>query len=97
MAVESWVGARLAATQRKISIHAFDRIDAVIWQFIADTIDPAEIQALLGAQALVLLRHKLRRERFCFCFFAAQQGQRERLATSSMMSSRRRVGIELGT
>jgi len=48
--VESWVGARLAATQRKISIRAFERIDAVIWQFIADTIDPAEIQALLGAQ-----------------------------------------------
>ena len=44
---------------------------------------------------LVLLRHKLRRERFCF--FAAQQGQRERLATSSMMSSRRSVAIELGT
>jgi len=48
--VESWVGARLAATQRKISMRAYDRIDAVIWQFIADTIDPAEIQALLGAQ-----------------------------------------------
>src|SRR5262249_46136687 len=35
---------------------------------------------------LMLLRHKLRRERPCF--FAAQQGQRERLATSSMMSCR---------
>jgi hypothetical protein len=49
--VESWVGARLAATQRKISMRAYERIDAVIWQFIADTIDPAEIQALLGAEA----------------------------------------------
>ena len=49
--VESWVGARLAATQRKISMRAYERIDAVIWQFIADTIDPAEIQILLGAQA----------------------------------------------
>jgi hypothetical protein len=49
--VECWVGARLAATQRKISLRAYERIDAVIWQFIADTIDPAEIQALLGAQA----------------------------------------------
>ena len=49
--VESRVGARLAATQGKISIRAFERIDAVIWQFIADTIDPAEIQTLLGAQA----------------------------------------------
>jgi hypothetical protein len=48
--VESWVGARLAATQRKISMRAYERIDAVIWQFIADTIDPAEIQALLEAQ-----------------------------------------------
>jgi hypothetical protein len=49
--VESWVRARLAATQRKISMRAYERIDAMIWQFIADTIDPAEIQALLGAQA----------------------------------------------
>jgi hypothetical protein len=49
--VESWVGARLAATQRKISMRAYERIDAVIWQFIADTIDPAEIQALLGAES----------------------------------------------
>jgi hypothetical protein len=49
--VEGWVGARLAATQRKISMRAYEGIDAVIWQFIADTIDPAEIQALLGAQA----------------------------------------------
>jgi hypothetical protein len=49
--VESWVRARLAASQRKISMRAYERIDAVIWQFIADTIDPAEIQALLGAQA----------------------------------------------
>ena len=48
--VESWVGARLAATQRRISMRAYERIDAVIWQFVADTIDPAEIQALLGAQ-----------------------------------------------
>jgi hypothetical protein len=49
--VEGWVRARLAATQRKISMRAYERIDAMIWQFIADTIDPAEIQALLGAQA----------------------------------------------
>ena len=48
--VESWLGARLAATQRKISMRAYEKVDAVIWQFIADTIDPAEIQALLGAQ-----------------------------------------------
>jgi hypothetical protein len=48
--VESWVGARLAATQRKISMRAYERIDAVIWQFIADTMDSAEIQALLDAQ-----------------------------------------------
>jgi hypothetical protein len=48
--VESWVRARLAATERKISMRAYERIDAVIWQFIADTIEPGEIQALLGAQ-----------------------------------------------
>jgi hypothetical protein len=45
--VESWVSARLAATQRKISMRAYETIDAVIWQFIADTIDPAEIRACL--------------------------------------------------
>jgi hypothetical protein len=49
--LESWVAARLAATQRKISMRAYERIDAVIWQFIADTIDPAEIRAMLGGQA----------------------------------------------
>ena len=48
--IESWVGASLATTQRTVSM-PYERIDAVIWQFIADTIDPAEIQALLGAQA----------------------------------------------
>jgi hypothetical protein len=45
--VEGWVGARLAATQRKISIRTYERIDAVIWEFIADTIDSAEIRACL--------------------------------------------------
>jgi hypothetical protein len=45
--VEGWVSARLAATQRKISMRAYEGIDAVIWQFIADTIDPAEIRACL--------------------------------------------------
>jgi hypothetical protein len=45
--VEGWVGARLAATQRKISMRAYEGIDAVIWQFIADTIDPAELRACL--------------------------------------------------
>jgi hypothetical protein len=44
---------------------------------------------------LVLLCHKLRRERpFAF---APQQGQRDRLATSFAMSRRRKVEIELGT
>jgi hypothetical protein len=45
--VEGWVRARLAATQRKISMRAYERIDAVIWEFIADTIDPAEIRECL--------------------------------------------------
>jgi hypothetical protein len=49
--LESWVAARLAATQRKISMRAYEKIDAVIWQFIADTIDPAEIRTMLGGQA----------------------------------------------
>jgi hypothetical protein len=48
--VEGWVEARLAATQRKISIRTYERIDAVIWEFIADTIDPAEIRASLEAK-----------------------------------------------
>jgi hypothetical protein len=47
------------------------------------------------ADRLVLLRHKLRRKRPCF--FAAQHGQRERLATSLTISRRRRVAIEFGT
>ena len=45
--VEGWVSARLAATRRKISMRAYERVDAVIWQFIVDTIDSAEIQACL--------------------------------------------------
>jgi len=60
--------------------------------------DGVDLRRRLGnllAGRLVLLRHKVRRERPCF--FAAQQGQRESLATSSMMSRRRSVGIELGT
>src|SRR5262249_37069631 len=44
---------------------------------------------------LVLLRHKLRRERARV--FNAQHGQRERLATSLTISRRRRVAIEFGT
>jgi hypothetical protein len=45
--VAGWVGARLAATQRRISMRAYEGIDAVIWQFVADTIDSAEIRACL--------------------------------------------------
>jgi len=44
---------------------------------------------------LVLLCHKLRRERPFV--FAPQHGQRERMATSFAMSRRRMVAIELGT
>jgi hypothetical protein len=44
---------------------------------------------------LVLLCHKLRRERPFV--FAPQQGQRDRMATSFAMSRRRKVEIELGT
>ena len=44
---------------------------------------------------LVLLCHKLRRERPFV--FAPQHGQRDKMATSLAMSRRRRVGIELGT
>jgi hypothetical protein len=44
---------------------------------------------------LVLLCHKLRRERSFV--FAPQHGQRERMATSFAMSRRRKVEIELGT
>jgi hypothetical protein len=49
----------------------------------------------LVIKALVLLRHKLRRERPFI--FAAQHGQRESLATSSIISRRRRVAMEFGT
>jgi hypothetical protein len=44
---------------------------------------------------LVLLRHKLRRERAVFA--AAQEGQRESVAMRSTTSRRRSVAIELGT
>jgi hypothetical protein len=44
---------------------------------------------------LVLLCHKLRRERPFV--FAPQHGQRDKMATSLAMSRRRKVGIELGT
>jgi hypothetical protein len=44
---------------------------------------------------LVLLRHKLRRERPFV--FAPQHGQRDRMTTSFTMSRRRKVEIELGT
>ena len=44
---------------------------------------------------LVLLRHKLRRERPVV--FAPQHGQRDRIATRLAMSRRRKVEIELGT
>jgi hypothetical protein len=49
--VESWIGARLAASRRKISMRAYERIDALIWSFVADTIDPAEIEAAFRRQA----------------------------------------------
>jgi len=48
-----------------------------------------------GLHALIVLRHKLRRARPCV--FAAQHGQRERLATSLTISRRCRVAIEFGT
>ena len=48
--VAGWVAARLAATQRRISMRAYEGIDAVIWQFVADTIDSAEIRACLEAE-----------------------------------------------
>jgi hypothetical protein len=48
--VESWVAARLAASRRKISMRAYERIDAVIWGFVADTIDAAEIEAAFRRQ-----------------------------------------------
>src|SRR5262245_58115620 len=44
---------------------------------------------------LILLRHKLRRERPVV--FAPQHGQRDRIATRLAMSRRRKVEIELGT
>jgi hypothetical protein len=44
---------------------------------------------------LVLLCHKLRRERPFV--FAPQHGQRDKMATSLAMSRRRKVEIELGT
>jgi hypothetical protein len=47
------------------------------------------------AGVLVLLCHKLRRERPFV--FAPQHGQRDKMATSLAMSRRRKVGIELGT
>jgi hypothetical protein len=50
---------------------------------------------ILAAMRLVLLRHKLRRKRSFV--LAAQHGQRERLATSSMIRRRRRVAIEFTT
>jgi hypothetical protein len=46
-------------------------------------------------EALVLLRHKLHRERPFI--FPAQHGQRKSLATSSIISRRRRVAMEFGT
>jgi hypothetical protein len=45
--------------------------------------------------ALVLLRHKLLRERPFI--LPEQHGQRESLATSSIISRRRRVAMEFGT
>jgi hypothetical protein len=54
-------------------------------------------------RALVLLCHKLRRERLFKLrrerpfVFAPQHGQRERISTSLTMSRRRMVAIELGT
>jgi len=50
---------------------------------------------LSAAGALVLLCHKLRRERPFV--FAPQHGQRDKMATSLAMSRRRKVEIELGT
>jgi hypothetical protein len=44
---------------------------------------------------LILLCHKLRRERPFV--FAPQHGQRDRMATSFAMNRRRKVEIELGT
>jgi hypothetical protein len=64
--------------------------DGEIWTHIEATFDAA----LLGL-ALVLLCHKLRRERPFV--FAPQHGQRDKMATSLAMSRRRKVEIELGT
>jgi len=46
-------------------------------------------------RAIVLLRHKLRRERVKF--LAAQHGHRDRMATSLTISCRRSVAMEFGT
>jgi hypothetical protein len=48
-----------------------------------------------GREKLLVLCHKLRRERPFV--FAPQHGQRDRMATSFAMNRRRKVEIELGT
>ena len=60
--------------------------------------DLPDLQLLYRAfpgMPLVLLCHKLRRERPFV--FAPQHGQRDKMATSLAMSRRRKVEIELGT
>jgi hypothetical protein len=62
-------------------------------------VEPREIHAdfplTAGGPSLVVLRHKLQRERPFG--FAPQHGQRERIATSLAMSLRRMVAMEFGT
>jgi hypothetical protein len=55
----------------------------------------SDLQVAKLNRALILLRHKLRRERAVFA--AAQEGQRESVAMRSTTSRRRSVAIELGT
>ena len=69
--------------------------DEVSEAALAHTIPDKVRVAYLRTRFLVLLCHKLRRERPFV--FAPQHGRRDKMATSLPMSRRRRVGIELGT
>jgi hypothetical protein len=60
-----------------------------------NSIHPSLIETSMTDTRLVLLCHKLRRERPFV--FAPQHGQRDKMATSLAMSRRRKVEIELGT
>jgi len=46
--VESWAFARLAFIQGRVSAKAFDDIDAILWDFISDNLNPHEIAKICG-------------------------------------------------